>query len=564
MSKPTPSSQTARTKNANAKDREDPKAQTGRTTRQKNGTGFIVEELENIKNAKKGREYLETNSLLVPAGMPITTAMAASCLHQITIMAPGIPTIVIDAIRGMAFLLDEIDTTVATQTYHDGFNAELDNFTTELGQLVTDTQAKVDLQLAELAKATTQLTRTVNEAGPQTQSLSQMQGINHAHTATPGQPTYSQVLVQSPKELDPRMLSRHNIRKRQIMLDGVEKESRFGKMGDREMKEEINKQLKALKAGDLVRARATTRQRNGGVLLEMDSDYGAAWTRTRENISKLCAAIGGQVTTKQRSYNLIAKFAPLSAPLEDETFMKEVQDANNLDDGIITSMRWLKPLHRRKKGQICGHIILKVTDATEANRMITLGMYVANKKLTVEKCNVDPVRCLKCQGYNHFAKECVVNHDICGHCGERGHRTSACTNTTKVHCTSCNMDDHPSYDRYCPTFLRKVADKNSITPENNLPFIQTDEAWTWNKTVDDRKHVSDLGLNYNHPAPAIFYQQGNQYERSQQRKHQMNQKPGSGHDGGPPRWEDPPPLTQEDDEGYQQWAQPATNIPDFE
>jgi len=60
------------------------------------------------------------------------------------------------------------------------------------------------------------------------------------------------------------------------MLDGVEKESRFGKMGDREMKEEINKQLKALKAGDLVRARATTRQRNGGVLLEMDSDYGAA------------------------------------------------------------------------------------------------------------------------------------------------------------------------------------------------------------------------------------------------------------------------------------------------
>ena len=199
MSKPTPSSQTARTKNANAKDREDPKAQTGRTTRQKNGTGFIVEELENIKNAKKGREYLETNSLLVPAGMPITTAMAASCLHQITIMAPGIPTIVIDAIRGMAFLLDEIDTTVATQTYHDGFNAELDNFTTELGQLVTDTQAKVDLQLAELAKVTTQLTRTVNEAGPQTQSLSQMQGINHAHTAAPGQPTYSQVLVHQEK-----------------------------------------------------------------------------------------------------------------------------------------------------------------------------------------------------------------------------------------------------------------------------------------------------------------------------------------------------------------------------
>jgi len=534
---------TARTKTANASDAEATKAHKTRPTRgTKDAPVLIVEELQPIKDAKAGRDFLEGKKLLVPVGMPLNTAMAAICLHHITAMAPGIPPTVTNAIRALAFLMEEVDTTAAIQNYHDGFNTELDNFTTELGQLVADARTKLDLQLEDMAQATTRITQTANDARTQPQSATNPQTINHTLTVTPEQPTYSQVLLQSPKELDPRMLARHNIRRRQVMLEGIEKESRFGKMGDTDMREEVNERLQEL-GGDKVRARAATKQRNGGVLLEMDSDYGAGWTRTQANIDKLCAAIGEQVTTKKRSYNLIAKFAPLTATLEHESFLDEVHEANNLDAGTISSMRWLKPLHRRTKGQVCGHIMLKVTDATEANRMIVLGIYVANKKITVEKCRVDPVRCLKCQGYNHFAKECIAKSDTCGHCGDQGHRTSNCTNTTKVRCISCNTDDHPSYFRECPTFLKKAADKNNITPENNLPFIQTEEAWTWNNKIDDRKRTPNYNPDHQQ-APAIVYQQGNQKARYQQRQeYQDNQH-------------------THNEEGYQQvWGEAATNPP---
>ena len=56
------------------------------------------------------------------------------------------------------------------------------------------------------------------------------------------------------------------------------------------MREEVNERIQELE-GDKVRARAATKPRNEGVLLEMNSNYGAGWTRTQANIDKLCAAI---------------------------------------------------------------------------------------------------------------------------------------------------------------------------------------------------------------------------------------------------------------------------------
>jgi len=99
----------------------------------------------------------------------------------------------------------------AIQNYHDGFNTELNNFTTKLGQLVANARTKLDLQLEDMAQATICIMQTANNARTQPQSVTNPQTINHTLTVTPKQPTYSQVLLQSPKELDPWMLARHNI-----------------------------------------------------------------------------------------------------------------------------------------------------------------------------------------------------------------------------------------------------------------------------------------------------------------------------------------------------------------
>ncbi|PPQ84271.1 hypothetical protein CVT25_013228 [Psilocybe cyanescens] len=436
-----------------------------------NGPAEMVEELEIIKGSKDGRKFLEERQLLVPAGRPLTMAMAGSCLHQVMESSPNVPQPVMQGLRALAYLMEDADQEEATQTYHDGFNSELEFFTSELTQLIKHTQLKVDAKLEELSQLTEDLTKSARTSDSQRRTT--QQELSPAQ----GRSSYSQILAQPPASASPRMLARHGIRRRQLMLKGIRPDSSIGGLGDREIREKLNKILSAT-ATDGVYLRSATKQRNGGLLVEFDSDYGAAWGRKEENIAQLCKAIGEGVETKRRTYHLIAKFVPLSAEPEDPNFIEEVEESNRMEAGVITSMRWAKAIERRKEHQKWAHIILTTDNVNEANRMIALGIYIANKKVTVEKCKIDPIRCLKCQGYNHYAKDCSASSDTCGQCGEKGHRTKECT-SQKKYCVSCASEEHTSYDRLCPIFQKKASDKNLTTPENTLPFIPTDEPWTW-------------------------------------------------------------------------------------
>jgi hypothetical protein len=85
-------------------------------------------------------------------------------------------------------------------------------------------------------------------------------------------------------------------------------------------------------------------------------------------------------------------------------------------------MHWAKLPERQSMGQKTVHLIIAFTDANAANRAISEGLIICNKRAHVEKAKSDPVRCLKCYRWNHFAKECVLTHDRCGNCAEV-HRT---------------------------------------------------------------------------------------------------------------------------------------------
>ncbi|KAF8274199.1 hypothetical protein EI94DRAFT_1530040, partial [Lactarius quietus] len=74
----------------------------------------------------------------------------------------------------------------------------------------------------------------------------------------------------------------------------------------------------------------------------------------------------------------------------------------------------------------------------------------------------------------HFAKGCPASQDTCGTCGG-GHRTSNCDNKEKVYCVSCKSNNHASWDRECPEFLRHCAQFDENYPENNLPYFPTGE-----------------------------------------------------------------------------------------
>jgi hypothetical protein len=170
------------------------------------------------------------------------------------------------------------------------------------------------------------------------------------------------------------------------------------------------------------------------------------------------------------------QFIPLTFRPEKKTDLEETEETNNLESGDIIKARWIKPTVRRKATQTCGHVILSLSSARAANKVLANGLFICQKKVYPKKCKKEPIHCLKFHGWNHIASECTRELDLCGTCAHN-HCTSECTNQINLHCTPCESDGHASWDRGCPTFQHKCNKMNERTEDNQLPYFLTHEPW---------------------------------------------------------------------------------------
>ena len=145
--------------------------------------------------------------------------------------------------------------------------------------------------------------------------------------------------------------------------------------------------------------------------------------------------------------------------------------------------RWAKPIHRRSPEQRTAHLILTYTSADTANRAITNGLHICNRRCYVERVKIEPTRCLRCQGWNHFSKECQEEISRCGNCS-KNHRMSDCLMPEERICVSCMSEGHASWSRECPTFIKKLNELNDRNPENTLQYIPTAEPWMWTTSAN--------------------------------------------------------------------------------
>ena len=120
------------------------------------------------------------------------------------------------------------------------------------------------------------------------------------------------------------------------------------------------------------------------------------------------------------------------------------------------------------------HAVFTITFAETANLIIKGGINVYGTRPKVERIKQEPIQCLKCKGWEHKAQDCTAASDTCGTCGD-DHRTNICDNKSKIHCASCNNNDHASWDRACPEFLRRCAIYDDRYPENNLVYFPTEQ-----------------------------------------------------------------------------------------
>lgn len=101
-----------------------------------------------INDALGGRKFLEHHLLLCPEGEPPTHLSLATCLYQISAMA-GIAKPAMNAIRSVAFLLEELEDTQINGMVKEAFDSQIMEFTTDIKMLIEHTKDKIDSHLKE-------------------------------------------------------------------------------------------------------------------------------------------------------------------------------------------------------------------------------------------------------------------------------------------------------------------------------------------------------------------------------------------------------------------------------
>jgi len=422
-----------------------------------------------INDCDQARLYLENKNLMVPPGAEITPINLSVTLFHISELAK-VPTEVSKAIRSVAWLLGELEEETIALSTRTTINNHLDYLNIETKNLMDEIKInfsdQIDKQLVKFSDATT---KTIEDKLKQPVSYRDIASRN----------------VTIPQGTDPRVIAREGIRTRQFVLDFPE-DAPIRNLNQEDILKLFNETME-LVANELEngtgRIRSVHKMANKSYLGEFLHDNGAKWFAAPDHTKEFLAALGTKgigASLKRRNHPMIAYFVPLNLNTENLTHISEIIETNNLNKDDISKIRWAKPPARRSPNQTCGHLIINFTNPDAANRAKTEGLLICNKKVSVAKFKKEPIRCLKCHGWNHIASECTQPTDRCGTCGAEGHRTSACTDKDTSFCINCKVDDHPSWSRNCPTFLRKCQEYDAKHPENNLPYYPSStESWTW-------------------------------------------------------------------------------------
>jgi hypothetical protein len=492
------------------------------------------EEEQEIADSEKGRSYLEEKLLLVPEGAPTTLGALATTLFQIAAM-PGVGLPAINAIRAVAFLIRDVELGAIAEDIRDIANSQFNEMASDLKEFTDGLKKKVTEELekktAVLERKTAELVEVVEKAG----------SIGSA----PYRDALTRAVAGAPMDTNPRLAAKESIRQRQSLID-LPKESSLRDCANTVLVGKFSEAMGKATA-QKHKIRSALKLQNGGILVEMVTDEGAAWLASKTNAEAFLQELGeSEASFKLRSYNVIAYFVPLNLDTNNEKDRREIEETNNVPKGVLTKIRWIKPPMRRQPDQRFAHIIITFSDAETANRAIVNGLSICHKRVSVAKCRKEPIRCLKCQGWDHVASECVVAKEVnvCGTCGARDHWTSKCNQQGVTYCTSCRTDDHTSWNRGCPTFLRKIDELNARDPANDIPFFPAKETWTWSQSYPSQgRRVPPANVQVNHA------QTGSQKNRYRQM--QLNFDPAV--PGGRPYTKEPRP--------YQQSKPPAAKSP---
>lgn len=453
-------------------------------TRSKRGEGTLrtVEEIrqdpsQDIKDSAGARKFL-MEGLYVPPGVPMTLDVLANVLLGLT-QAKGISGCKTTqvALRSVAFVLNQVDHDDRTEKITEAVSETLNTRLTEI-----QTHIKEGIDVIEKKMKT-----IIDVAGSNMEEV--RIAVKGAADSMEGATTsYKKALINGmpatqsftrTSAIDPRLRAREGIRQRQILVDLDASDSSPGlkSCSNVALVDAANKAINSLDSDTEHKVVGATRLPKGGILLETNSNDAAVWLRDLDRKDAFVTALDPGAKIRTRLYSTIAQFVPVSFGPENDSEILEVEENNGMKRGDIGSMRWIKPANRRQLNQSMAHLAIRYTSPEAANNALLNGIFICGTRVMSIKGKREPIRCLKCHGWDHLAAVCTKD-DKCGTCAG-GHRTATC-NSKIYYCTPCSSSGHASWSRDCPTFRAKCALMDKRLPENSMPYYPTDEEWTQN------------------------------------------------------------------------------------
>lgn len=383
---------------------------------------------------------------------------------------------------------------------------QIENDMANLGIIVEDVRNAAtaltmvgDTVKGQMEEGMTELNEVVSEIGTATHSTTHT--TTNRENSIPSQQTMADIVRQHLPLHQQITLARNQSRTKQVLID-IDKsqsgENSLSNLDEATLVAKANAALTLMERAEEVeqgeerdeaekRPEGTkfvtaTKQREGGILFEMNSAAAATWIRQARIKTAFAANFGTAIIVRDRTFNLIMEFVPISLNLEGLAEKEHIERDNGWKQGAIERISWLKPVDRRKEGQRTAHLLLKIKDEDTANKALREGMVLAGKRVWGRRTLPEPKRCMKCQALDgHYAAKCPSEKDICGTCGE-DHKTSTCENhgnADKLYCKNCETAGHAAWDRSCPVYAAKADALRRRYQEDEGRYFTTEDPTTW-------------------------------------------------------------------------------------
>jgi len=114
--------------------------------------------------------------------------------------------------------------------------------------------------------------------------------------------------------------------------------------------------------------RSALKLQNSSILVEMATDKGVTWLASKTNAEAFLQELGeSEASFKMRLYNVVTYYVLLNLDTSRKKDKREIEEANGIPKGVLTKIRWIKPLLQRRADQRCAHIIITFSGTETAN-----------------------------------------------------------------------------------------------------------------------------------------------------------------------------------------------------